>query len=89
MQSAAKIFRALEKIRVEKIILKSFYELNICQIMIFGFYAVYNKYEMIKIGNHTREKIANIIASARTILLPTVFLVVPFLHSDVILMFFT
>ena len=33
-----------------------FYEINICQIMIFKLYIVDNKYELIKIGNHTREK---------------------------------
>ena len=41
-----------------------FYKINICQIMIFSLYTVYNKYEMIKIGS--------IIASARIILPPTV-----------------
>ena len=33
-----------------------FYEMNIYQVMIFKLYAVYNKQEMIKIGNETREK---------------------------------
>ena len=32
-----------------------FYEQDICQIMIFRLYTVYNKHEMIKIGNQTRE----------------------------------
>ena len=34
-----------------------FYEINICPIMIFRFHAVYNKHEMIKIGNQIREKL--------------------------------
>ena len=33
-----------------------FYEINICQIMIFRNYTVYNKHKMIKIGNQIREK---------------------------------
>ena len=33
-----------------------FYETNVCQLMIFCFYTVYNKHEMIKIDNQTREK---------------------------------
>ena len=33
-----------------------FYEVNICQIMIFGLSTVYNKHEMIKITNRIREK---------------------------------
>ena len=39
--------------------------------MIYRFYTVYNKYEMIKIGNQTRKKISSTIVSARKILLPT------------------
>ena len=33
-----------------------FYEINICQAMIFRLYTVNNKHEMIKIGNQIREK---------------------------------
>ena len=33
-----------------------FYELKICQAMIFKLYTVCNKLEMIKFGNQTREK---------------------------------
>ena len=33
-----------------------FYEINICQIMNFGLYTVYNKCEVIKTDNQTREK---------------------------------
>ena len=32
-----------------------FYEVNICEIMIFRLYTIYNKNEMIKIGNQSRE----------------------------------
>ena len=69
---SSKIFRALEIIPVKNSYLMQFYELNICQDMIFRLYAVYNKHGMIKIGNQTREKISCIIASAPIILLPTV-----------------
>ena len=34
----------------------SFYEINICQVMIFTLYNVYNRYRMMKISNQTREK---------------------------------
>ena len=33
-----------------------FYEINICQIMIFRLYAVHNKHKLIKIRNQIREK---------------------------------
>ena len=33
-----------------------FYEINICEAMIFRLYAVYNKHEMVKIDNQIREK---------------------------------
>ena len=33
-----------------------FYEINICQVMIFRLYTVYNKHEMIKMDNQTKEK---------------------------------
>ena len=33
-----------------------FYETFICQVMIFSVYTVYDKLEMIKIDNETREK---------------------------------
>ena len=33
------------------------YEINIYQVMIFGLYAMYNKHNMIEIGNQTREKL--------------------------------
>ena len=48
-----------------------FYEINICQVMIFRLYIDYNEHDMIKIGKIAR-KIASIIESARIILLPTV-----------------
>ena len=34
-----------------------FYEINICQIIIFRLYTVRNKHQMIKIGNQIREKL--------------------------------
>ena len=34
-----------------------FYEINICEVKIFRLYTVYNKHEMIKIDNQTREKL--------------------------------
>ena len=46
-----------------------FHEINICQIIINRLYAVYNK--MIKKKVIKPEKIPNIIASARIILVPT------------------
>ena len=33
-----------------------FYEMYICQVLIFRFYTVYNKRDMIKFGNETTEK---------------------------------
>ena len=36
--------------------LNQFYEVNICQLMIFRLYAVHNKHEIIKIGYKRREK---------------------------------
>ena len=33
-----------------------FYEITVCGVMIFRFYTVNNKHEMIKIGNQTRKK---------------------------------
>ena len=33
-----------------------FYKINICQVMMFKLYVIYNKHEMIKIGNQTKEK---------------------------------
>ena len=34
-----------------------FYEINICQIMIFKIYAVNKKHEVLKIGSQIREKL--------------------------------
>ena len=42
-------------IRVKNSYLMQFHAVNICQIMVLGFSPVYNKHEMIKIGNQTRE----------------------------------
>ena len=33
-----------------------FYEKNISQVMVIGLYTVYNKHEVIQIGNQTTEK---------------------------------
>ena len=33
-----------------------FYEINVCEVIIFGLYNVYNKNGTIKIENETREK---------------------------------
>ena len=33
-----------------------FYEINVCQVMNFRLYTVYNKHYIIEIGNQTREK---------------------------------
>ena len=40
----------------EKSYLIQFYEINICEVMIFRLYIIYNKHEMIKIGNQAIEK---------------------------------
>ena len=52
-----KIIRAREIIRVKNSYVMQFYEINISQVMILSLYTVYNKHEMIKIGNETREKL--------------------------------
>ena len=50
----SKIIHTLEIHFVKK--LMQFYEINISQVMIFWLYTVYNKHEIIKIDNQTREK---------------------------------
>ena len=52
---SSKIIRTFEKICFQKSYLIQFYEMNICQIMIFRLYIAYNKHEIMKIGNQTRE----------------------------------
>ena len=32
-----------------------FYEMNICQVMIFKLYIIYKKYDIIKVGNQNKE----------------------------------
>ena len=49
-----------------------FYEINICEIMIFRLYTIYNKHEVGKNRQSNQRKFTNIIASARIILRPTV-----------------
>ena len=56
IQSAAKILDNLRYSVSKNSYLIQFYEINICQIMIFWLNTVYNKLEMIKIDNQTREK---------------------------------
>ena len=46
----SKIIRALEIIRVKKLMFNEFYEINICQVIIFRLYIVYSKHNMIKIS---------------------------------------
>ena len=46
-----------------------FYEINICEIMIFKLYTVYNKHDDDENWRLSQRKIASIIASARIILL--------------------
>ena len=52
----SKIIRALQIFRGKKLYLMQFYEMNICQVMIFRLLIVYNKHEMIKNDSQTREK---------------------------------
>ena len=51
-----KINPSLEIIRVKKLMPNAALGKNIYQVMIFGFYTVYKKNEMVKIGNQTIEK---------------------------------
>ena len=37
-------------------------EINICQVVLFNLYTIYNKHEMIKNGNQTRQKPNNFTA---------------------------
>ena len=49
-----------------------FYEINICQIINFWLYIVYNKHDDDKYWQSNKRKIENIITSALIIFLPTV-----------------
>ena len=51
----SKIIRAIEIICVKKFIPNVVMEINICQVMIFRLSAVYNKHEVIKIGNQPEK----------------------------------
>ena len=53
----SRIVRAHEIIRNKNLISNLVLLKNICQAMIFRLYTVYNKHEIIKIGNQTREKL--------------------------------
>ena len=50
-----------------------FYEINICQVMIFNPHAVFEKHDDDKNWKSNHGKDISIIASARIILLPTVY----------------
>ena len=54
--ASSKIIRVTEIICFKISYLMQFYELNFYQVMTFRLYIVYNKHEMIKIGNETRVK---------------------------------
>ena len=71
---SSKIIRALEIIRVKNLYLMQFYEINICQVMIFRLYTVYNKHNDDKNWRSNHRKIASIIAFAPVWLLSTVIL---------------
>ena len=56
VQSAAKLFQHLRYFVSKNWYLMQFYEISICQVLIFKLYTVYNNYEMIKIGDQISEK---------------------------------
>ena len=56
LQSAAKLFEHLRLLVWKNSSLIEFYEINICQDMIFRLCTVYTKHGITKIGNRTREK---------------------------------
>ena len=51
VQSTAKLFENLRKAVSKNSYLMQFCEKNICQVIIFRLYAVYNKHEIVKIIN--------------------------------------
>ena len=60
-----------------------FYEINICQIMIYKLYSVYKKHNDDKNWRLKKRKIASIIASAQMILLPSA--TNNFFHMDTVI----
>ena len=54
-QSTTKLFEHLRRFVSKNSYLMLFHEINLCQVVNFGLYTVYNKHEMKKIGNHTRK----------------------------------
>ena len=66
LTAGSKIIRALQIIRVKKLILIQFYKIKICQVIIFRLYTIYNKLEIKKKkrSNQTGELTANNTASA-------------------------
>ena len=70
--SAGKLFESKVRLFVPKnSYLMQFYEIKICQVMIFRLYTVHNKYDD-KNSQSNHRNIASIIASVRIILLPTI-----------------
>ena len=57
VQWAAKLFKHLRYVVSKTLYLMPFYEINICEVMIFRLYTIYNKHEMIKISSQNREKL--------------------------------
>ena len=53
---ASKILQVLEIICAKKLISNAILRNNICQVMVFRLYTVYNKHQMIKIDNKKTEK---------------------------------
>ena len=52
----SKVIRAVEIVSVKKLIPNAIFGNKYLSVMIFRLYIVFNKHEMIKIGDHKREK---------------------------------
>ena len=55
IQSAAKLFEHLRYVVSQKYLMQ-FYEINICEVIIFRLYTIYTKHEMIKTDIQNSEK---------------------------------
>ena len=55
LQSTAKLFEHLRLFMSKNSYLMEFYEINICQFMVSKLYTAYNKNEMTKNSNQTKE----------------------------------
>ena len=69
---SSKVIQSLEIIRIKKLTSNAVLRNKYFQLMIFRLYTVYNKHEMIKIGNQTREKyqiLNNFVADCRMLCL--------------------